>query len=201
MQNSQRVALSCALIIGACSSLFPASAEISEQHYLVLSRVLEHGLGEECRELVIEERTTSGSFALNAPDSPLEETAELIGVKPGLLATWQRTNLDFEFLAENLSLDCTYHLISTEQREALFDSAAINEPEQGWRNFRREYADAAGIIRMSVPVFDETGQHALTYIEFDCGPSCGSGRFVVLDKSPQAGWAVSGGSLVWMAAE
>ena len=201
MQNSRGVALSCALIIGVCSTLLPASAEISEQHYLVLSRVLEHGLGEECRELVIEERTTSGSFALNTPGSPLEETAELVGVKPGLLAKWQRTNLDFEFLTDNLSLDCTYHLISTEQREALFDSAAVNEPEQGWRNFRRKYADAAGIIRMSIPVFDETGQHALTYVEFDCGPSCGSGRFVVLDKSVQAGWAVTGGSLVWMAAE
>ena len=201
MKNFRGAVLCCALVIGVFTPVSPVRAEISDQHYAVLSRVLEHGLGEECRELVIEERTTSGSFALNTPDSPLEATADLVGVNPNLLAKWQSVNQDFEFLTENLSLDCTYHLISKKQREALFDSAAIDEPERGWRNFRRKYADAAGIIRMSIPIFDETGEHALTYIEFDCGPSCGSGRFVVLRKSQQTGWVVTGGSLVWMAAE
>ena len=201
MTNSQGLTLAVAIIIASAITPLIVVAQISDQQYAVLSRVLEHGLGDECRELVIEDQTTSGAFALNTPESPLEAAAELVGVEPSTLVQWQTANQDFEYLSEKFSLDCKYHLITTKQREALFATAAGDEPERGWRNFRQQYTDAAGIIRMAIPVFDQTEQHALAYIEFDCGPSCGSGRFVVLQKNQQGDWTVAGGSLVWMAAE
>ena len=182
-------------------SPLPASAELTEQQYVILTRVLQHGLGEDCRELVIEDQTTAGAFVLNGPETPLSEAAELIGVDLTLLLDWQKANKEFDYLAKKFALDCEYVLISTEDREKLFATAADDEPERGWRNFRREYAAAAGIIRMSKPVIAPGQQQALAYIEFDCGPSCGSGRFVTLEKVSSKDWHVNGGSLVWMAAE
>ncbi|MGR8947788.1 MAG: hypothetical protein ACU84Q_07065 [Gammaproteobacteria bacterium] len=178
-----------------------AFGDVSEQQYLILSSVLNHGLGKDCAEIVIEEKTTGGTIAIHTPQKPLTMVAETLGVDANLLKEWEKENTEFDYLGENFDLPCRYHLITTEQRNLIFASAAGDEPERGWRNFRRKFTDAAGIIRVAKPVIDTRQNHALAYVEFDCGPGCGSGRFVTLENKPHNTWRVTGGSLVWMAAE
>ena len=179
----------------------PVRAELDETQYAILSSVLSHGLGEACSTLVIEDQTTSGSFSLSTPETSLTTVAEIIGIEPEMLEDWQRINSDFEFLSENFAIACDYQLITTEERNELFAASESNQPEQNWEKFRRKYQDAAGIMRMSKPVVDSAEENALAYVEFDCGPACGSGRFVSLSKSPTGTWQVSGGALAWMATE
>ena len=188
--------------LALCGLVLPtARAELSDTQYAILSSVLTHGLGEACSTLVIEDKTTPGSFSLSTPHTSLATVAEIIGVAPEMLEDWQRANADFEFLSENFTIACDYELITTQERDALFAASEDNRPEKNWKNFRRKYQDAAGIMRMSKPVTDEGEQIALAYVEFDCGPVCGSGRFLSLTKSPAGEWQVTGGALAWMATE
>ena len=195
-------ALNLHLIVFICCWLpLVSNADVSTEQYAILSNVLKHGLEENCAEIVIEEKTTAGTIAIDTPEKPINTVAELLGIDVALLRKWEIENLEFEYLGENFDLPCNYHLVTAEQRDTLFSTAADDEPERGWRNFARKFPDAAGIIRMAKPTVDVENNQALAYVEFDCGPSCGSGRFVTLSKAADNSWQVTGGSLVWMATE
>ena len=191
----------CVLKFVICFIPLVSNADVSTEQYVILSTVLKHGLEENCAEIVIEEKTTAGTIAISTPEKSIDAVAELLGIEVSLLRKWENENRDYDYLSENFALPCQYHLISAEQRDKLFSTAADNEPERGWRNFARKYPDAAGIIRMAKPTVDLEHNQALAYVEFDCGPSCGSGRFVTLSQTAGNSWQVTGGSLVWMAAE
>jgi hypothetical protein len=45
---------------------------------------------------------------------------------------------------------------------------------------------------------DDERRHAIVYVEFACGPECGTGRLVHLARD-DAGWRVLGGELMWIA--
>ena len=187
------------------------AAEVSPEDYAILTAVLKHGFGDECQEIVIEEKSSGGSIALNTDERPMPAMAELLGIRVELLLQWEKNNQGYEFLEEKFELPCDYHLFSAEQRSTIFsagDSANADEPngeslspENGWQNFKKTFPESVGIIRLAKPAIDNINKEALAYVEFDCGPSCGSGRFVLLDKNVEDKWRVSGGSLVWMATE
>ena len=191
--------------------LFPACvvADVSQEEYAILTTVLKHGFGDTCQEIVIEEKTSAGSIALNTRERPMPEVAELLGIPLELLVQWKKTNQEFEFLEDKFELSCDYHIFSAEQRSKLFstgDSANSDKPtslspENGWQNFKREFPNSVGMMRLAKPAIDPIKNEALAYVEFDCGASCGSGRFIMLNKSHEDKWQVSSGSLVWMATE
>jgi hypothetical protein len=53
----------------------------------------------------------------------------------------------------------------------------------GWRDFERRNALAPGSVAVSRIGFDPSGSQALLYVNFVCGSLCGSGRFVLLERS------------------
>ena len=53
----------------------------------------------------------------------------------------------------------------------------------GWRDFERRNALAPGTVSVSRIGFDPTGSQALLYVDFVCGSLCGSGSFVLLERS------------------
>ncbi|MEM7469684.1 MAG: hypothetical protein AAF387_22770 [Pseudomonadota bacterium] len=198
-------------ILWSAVLLLPASAllaELSADEYAVLNAVLNHGLGENCAEIIIEEETSSGSLALNTEKYSYARVAELVAVDMALLKSWDRHNGAFDYLGESFNLNCDYQLITKAARNKLFANAE-DDAELGWRNFRRKYPNAAGIIRLAKPFISVEASKpggapsvsALAYVEFDCGPGCGSGRFVVLNKGRDSSWETIGGGLVWMATE
>ena len=186
-------------------------ADISQEEYAILTTVLKHGFGDTCQEVAIEEKTSAGSIALNTGERPMPEMAELLGIPLELLVQWEKANQEFEFLEDKFELACDYHIFSAAQRSKLFstsDSANSDKstsqslsPKNGWRNFKREFPNSAGMMRLAKPAIDPIKNEALAYVEFDCGASCGSGRFILLNKNLEDKWQVSNGSLVWMATE
>jgi hypothetical protein len=197
---SYRLRTSICLIITllyCCSAV----AEITAEDYSLLSTVLSHGFGDSCQEIAIEERTSAGSVALSSETRPAAEVAEILGIDQQLLTAWENANVDFDYFAERFKLTCSYQILSAQKLADIFDNTADGSPETGWRNFRKALPHLVGIMRLGKPVIDHQSNRALAYVEFDCGPTCGSGRFVSLSKDPDNRWQVSGGSLVWMASE
>lgn len=183
------------------SFLCCAEAAISSLDYAILSSVLSHGLGEACNDVVVEEKTYAGSVALSNGARTLASSAEQLGLDVTLLSAWETKNRQFDYIEEKFELPCKIQVLSAQQRAEIFANQQANELTSNWQDFRRRFPKAAGIMRLSKPVIDVTGERALAYVEFDCGSSCGSGRFITLEKRAENSWQVSGGSLVWIATE
>lgn len=176
-------------------------ADITPEDYSLLSTVLKHGFGDNCQEVAIEQSTSAGSVALSSQDRPLTEVSEILGIDHDLLTRWRHINSTFDYLEEQFKLSCNYEILSSQELVTIFDNTQDDSPETGWRNFRKARPNLVGIMRLAKPVIDHESNSALAYVEFDCGATCGSGRFVSLTKDQENRWQVSGGSLVWMASE
>jgi hypothetical protein len=55
------------------------------------------------------------------------------------------------------------------------------------------------VVRLSRVAFDAQHLQALVYLEFQCGPECGSGRLVQIARDPSGRWQVQSGELIWIA--
>ena len=51
-----------------------------------------------------------------------------------------------------------------------------------WDRFRKVYPEAKGIISLSNIGFNATRTQALVYAAIGCGPCCGEGSFILLQK-------------------
>ena len=72
------------------------------------------------------------------------------------------------------------------------------DPATGWARFRKRFPAAPGLLRVSRVAVDDPQLQALVYVEFACGPECGTGRLIRLARSGEA-WLVQSGELVWVA--
>jgi hypothetical protein len=60
----------------------------------------------------------------------------------------------------------------------------------------RPFGDGIGVISLSKVLFDATGRRAILFYEFNCGPRCGSGKIVFLERSMDK-WNIVGQKRVW----
>ena len=163
--------------------------------YALWSALITHGLGADAKSVVIAQRTTDETSAVLAPDAKLEDVATKLDVSPTLLNAWVAANQSSLSLERQFSLRAQYHLLDDKTRADIFtgDDAAAN-----WGRFRAKFPDAPGLLRLSRTAVDAPAGHALAYIEFTCGPACGSGRLIrALRKGKN--WTVISGELIWIA--
>jgi hypothetical protein len=60
-----------------------------------------------------------------------------------------------------------------------------------WIRFRSTHADAAGALRMSPVGFSPSGQSAIAFVDWRCGPTCGHTLSVALTATNDTTWVVS----------
>jgi hypothetical protein len=60
----------------------------------------------------------------------------------------------------------------------------------------RPFGDGIGVISLSKVFFDATGRRAILFYEFNCGPRCGSGKIVFLERSMNR-WSIIGQKKIW----
>ena len=163
--------------------------------YALWSALITHGLGADAKTVVIAQRTTDETSAVLAPGAKLEEVAKKLDVSPTLLKAWVEANQTSLTLERQLSLRAKYHLLDDKARADIFtgEDAATN-----WGRFRAKFPDAPGLLRLSRTAVDAPEGHALAYIEFTCGPACGSGRLIRAVRKGK-NWTVLSGELIWIA--
>ncbi len=172
-------------------------SKLQDFEYIIISTVIKHGLGDDNRNIVIDESTTGESINIVEPGRTPEEFAEDLGTTPAALREWSLINRDRYLLAHQLSLGGPYHLLSNDERLKIFNHS---DPEVNWQQFRAHFPNAPGIIRVSRPSTDATVNSALLYLEFECGAKCGSGRLINLVQNIPEQWQVTSGSLIWITA-
>lgn len=187
----------CATALALACAGVPAAPEptLAPGEYEVLSAVLAHGLPADTRAVAVSARTTGEPDALVPSGADVEALAARLEVAPGLLAGWAALNRQRGTLEPKLKFAVRFELVSDELRAKIF---AGEEPAQGWARFHARFPDAPGLLGVSRVAIDDERQHALVYVEFACGPECGTGRLVHLARAAE-GWQVVSGELLWVA--
>jgi hypothetical protein len=69
--------------------------------------------------------------------------------------------------------------------------------EGGWEEFYKKYPESGGFISFSQVGFNPERSQALVYFEHWCGGLCGSGLYLLLEKS-EGGWKVAKAHRSWI---
>lgn len=182
------------LLTGAGAwSTATAAPPLPAAEYALYSALLAHGLAPETREAVIADSTT-GDPSRVVDGAASSARATELGTRVELLREWARLNQQVFTLERRFTLQMPYVLFAESDRDLLFRG---DNPEAGWKLFYTRYPGSDGLIRLSRAAFD--GTQALVYLEFQCGPECGSGRLVQLSRDARGNWQVDGGELIWIA--
>ncbi|MGD9600350.1 MAG: hypothetical protein AB7O21_00435 [Gammaproteobacteria bacterium] len=183
------------MLLAGFSLAGAAAPALPPHEYAIFSALLSHGLSPEARQAVIAD-TTTGDPARIVSGRATEARAQELHTTTELLREWTRLNQRTFELAHEFVLPLPYALFSEADRDLLFRG---DEPVAGWLSFFERYPGSDGVIRLSRAALDRTGTHALVYLELECGPECGSGRLVHLQRGEDAAWGVEGGELIWIA--
>jgi len=97
---------------------------------------------------------------------------------------------------EPLHLKAAFQL---KQKYLVVDSNEIKKmfKRGGWGEFYKRYPDSGGFISVSRPGFNKEMDQALLFIEHRCGDLCGTGHYILLEKSGDT-WKVIQQNLVWI---
>jgi hypothetical protein len=183
------------LAVVAAASTAAQDPTLTAGEYEVLSAVIAHGLPAGTGTIAVSARTTGDPDSWLPPGPELPELAKRLEIAPALLAGWTALNRQRAALEPRLLLAPRFELVPDDLRARLF---AGEEPAQGWARFHARFPQAPGLLSVSRVAIDEERRNAVVYVEFACGPECGTGRLVHLARG-EGGWQVIGGELIWIA--
>lgn len=194
-----RKRLSGIMLVGLLAAITPfgqgAEPGLPATEYALYSALLNHGLDPASSLAVIADSTT-GDPARIVTGGPTEARAQELNTTLELLSEWWRLNHRSFALSREFKLRVPFVMFRETDRDLVFRG---DEPTAGWKQFFARYAGSAGVVRLSRAALDRQDEHALVYLEFQCGPECGSGRLVHLARDVARDWQVEGGELIWMA--
>lgn len=186
------VALLCGGHALSAHALTPTADE-----YAVLSAVIAHGLPPDTKAIAISARTTGKPETVVPPGADLQALATTLETTPALLYFWTSLNRETATLEAKFTLKARVELVDDALRAKIF---ADDDPAAGWERFHKRFPHAPGLLSVSRVALDDALANALVYVEFACGPACGTGRLIRLARV-NATWAVLSGELMWVAGE
>jgi len=90
-------------------------------------------------------------------------------------------------LEHNLQVQIPYKLLNEQQRNAFNDTRNASRPNAPDAATADDYRGAPGITYFSQVYFNLGNTLALVYMQESCGPKCGTGKWVALEKV-SGGW-------------
>ena len=85
-------------------------------------------------------------------------------------------------------------VVPSAEIDPIFESPGL---ENSWAKFREHFGGAWGIVRLSRVGFNADRSRAILSVSGSCGPLCGSGDYVVLEKK-SGKWRVLGRVMAWI---
>ena len=94
-------------------------------------------------------------------------------------------------LHRSFHLSVPYELVEAREIDAIFQHGGW------WRDFYKKYPGAQGFLTVSRVGFHPDGKQALFYASNPCGGKCGTGSYVLMEKTG-TGWKVAKEVVVWI---
>lgn len=173
------------------------AAALHADEYAVLSAVIAHGLPADTKRIAIAAQTTGNPDTVVPPGADLQALATTLETTPALLYYWTNLNRQIATLEPKLALKPKVEFVDATLRAKIF---AGEDPQAGWDRFHKRFPQTPGLLAVSRVALDDSRTNALVYVEFACGPTCGTGRLIRLSRV-NATWAVLSGELMWVAGE
>ncbi len=183
-----------ALIIVASFATLIATAGEPLPDSEVYSSIINHGLEQTAKIVIIAEKTT-GNVSEIAPPNDVEKVIGELSVELNTYINWKKRNRQKVTFDSILNLNVSYALLDEKTRKKIFDQLDI---KTAWTKFSNRYHGAKNLLRFSNIGYNNQVTNALVYIEHLCGPECSSGRFINLSLVEKS-WVVKGSNLVWAA--
>ncbi len=194
------LAAACRLVVVLlCCGPGPVAHALTptDEEYAVLSAVIVHGLPPDTKSIAISTQTTGRPGAVVPPGADLQALATRLETTPALLYYWSNLNQQSVALEPKFTLQPKVELVDDALRAKIFGG---DDPATGWARFHQRFPQTPGLLAVSRVALDDARTNALVYIEFACGPACGTGRLIRLSRV-NATWAVLSGELMWVAGE
>lgn len=190
----------CTVSMTACDSGGPIQPPVSVEEHLAQERAVYETIIQVPADgsFVIRDKTTSirSEILVGEDDSPEEYFANLRDSLPTLQdETWQdllAIGVEPAPFPDDLDTGGPYHVITDEEWAGYFGRIDAT----AWDRFEETY-DAHAFGLYSRVGLNRAGTQALVYRGVVCGPLCGSGEFLLLEKENGV-WTEVGQSGVWI---
>ena len=166
----------------------------NNEDILIYTAALEHGIPSQSKRILMLEDSLIDTFSSN--DENLAENLSIeTGISPKCFEEWSLINKESTSIKFKISSELDINFLSEYDIDTLFagDTAVEN-----WKQFNSLYKDYDGFIAISRIGYNDTKDQAVLLLEHHCGPSCGTGKFINLEKTLNK-WAVQSTLTIWLA--
>ena len=176
----------------------PSQAEASAEEYAVYSAVIENMFAGDrvtfdtqakIKLLVIQNHTSTTGDNSNQDDQYFRRMFPTL--TEGVVKDYRARNNEPARLKDSFDLKVKHVLVDKQEIEKIFNGGGW------WEEFYKRYPDSGGLIIFSRAGFNAAMNQALVYIQHGCGGLCGTGHYVLLEKSVD-GWRVVKRNMVWI---
>jgi hypothetical protein len=191
MKSAPLIFAQVAVLVAACAALPLETERAVYAAALPVARDPDHPLP----ALIIRERTiTLREMSVGTSDLREELRRRLKTAPTSLIDQFLEKVASPRSLTPSVLTRISYptQIASDSELSRVFSGESLAE---GWKNFRRNYPNASSLVRFSPVAFE--GNVALVYVEATCGPLCGSGAVVLLERR-NGEWHVVQDAQLWI---
>jgi hypothetical protein len=141
--------------------------------------------------LVIQDATAANTDREKAKQDDPYFRKMFLTLAAGVVKDYQARNNEPARLKESFKLKVKYVLAEKQEIERIFKGGGW------WEDFYERYPGSEGLIILSRVGFDAGMNQALVYFHHWCGPKCGRGYYLLLEKSSDR-WQVVQRKQVWI---
>lgn len=147
-------------------------------------------------KIVVRDHTVSEYAAWPESENWDQVKIRLRDLTDETIAGYEAARKNESDLKAKLDIPLEYVLISDSDLLKFFPTEQGRTLEQ-WNEFYKLYPSSAGYNSFSKVGFDKQRKNALVYFINWCGPLCGTGTYVLVEKG-ENGWTVKNAAMIWI---
>lgn len=162
----------------------------SAEEYAVYSAVIPDLFAEsQDRSVVIEEQTITDRTYLDNDEQYFQRMFPTLG--EGVAANYKLRNKIPARLKDSFDFKMRHVVVKEQELRRILKDAG------SWNDFYKVYPTSVGFVYVSRVGFNSAMNQALVYIGHSCGGLCGTGNYVLLEKTADR-WRVVKREMVWI---
>ena len=169
----------------------PTPPDASAEEYAVYSAVIANMFQTKSKLLVIQDATATDFTEDNSKQDDQYFRRMFPTLAEGVVKDYKARNNEPVRLKDSFKLNAKHVLVDKQEIDKIFKGGGW------WEEFYKRYPDSVGLIILSHVGFNSAMNEAMIYIQHSCGGLCGTGHYVLLQKSGDK-WRVVKQNMVWV---
>lgn len=169
----------------------PSPVGTSAEEYAVYSAVIANMFETKVEFLVIQDATATDFTEDHSKQHDPYFRRMFPTLAKGVVKDYTAKNNKPVRLKDSFKLNIKHVLVDKQEIVKIFKGPG------SWEDFYKRYPDSSGLIVLSRVGFNPAMNQAMIYIEHSCGGLCGTGHYVLLEKTSD-NWRVVQQIMVWV---